>query len=136
MRPDGCSRRERRFHLLKRAFFMKDDIHPEYRPVVFKDDSTGYTFLTRSTMSSDKVIKWEDGTEYPLVQLDISSSSHPFYTGQQRLVDTAGRVERFRRRYSQRQEKVESADTKEEGAAASDRPADASTEEGGAGAEQ
>ncbi|MCH7715726.1 MAG: type B 50S ribosomal protein L31 [Gemmatimonadetes bacterium] len=115
---------------------MKDDIHPEYRPVVFKDDSTGYTFLTRSTMSSDKVIKWEDGTEYPLVKLDISSSSHPFYTGQQRLVDTAGRVERFRRRYSQRQEKVEGADTKEEGAAASDRPADASTEEGGAGAEQ
>ena len=136
MRPDGCSHRERRSNLLKRAFFMKDDIHPEYRPVVFKDDSTGYTFLTRSTMSSDKVIEWEDGTEYPLVKLDISSSSHPFYTGQQRLVDTAGRVERFRRRYSQRQEKAEGAGTKEEGAAASDRPADASTEDGGAGAEQ
>ncbi len=136
MRPDGCSPRERRSNLLKRAFFMKDDIHPEYRPVVFKDDSTGYTFLTRSTMSSDRVIEWEDGTEYPLVKLDISSSSHPFYTGQQRLVDTAGRVERFRRRYSQRQEKAEGAGTKKEGAAASDSPADASTEDGGTGAEQ
>ncbi len=122
---------------------MKDDIHPEYRPVVFKDDSTGYTFLTRSTMSSDKVIEWEDGTEYPLVKLDISSSSHPFYTGQQRLVDTAGRVERFRRRYSQQQEKAvgegteaDGAGTKKEDAAASDRPADASTEDVGAGAEQ
>ena len=115
---------------------MKDGIHPEYRPVVFKDDSTGYTFLTRSTMSSKNVIEWEDGTEYPLVKLDISSSSHPFYTGQQRLVDTAGRVERFRRRYSQQQEKAdragtkaEDAGTKKEGAAASNRPADASPED-------
>ena len=115
---------------------MRDGIHPEYRPVVFKDDSTGYMFLTRSTMSSDRVIEWEDGTEYPLVKLDISSSSHPFYTGQQRLVDTAGRVERFRRRYSQEQQKVEGAGTKQEGAAASDSPADASTEDGGGGAEQ
>ncbi len=114
---------------------MKDDIHPEYRPVVFKDDSTGYTFLTRSTMSSDKVIEWEDGTEYPLVKLDISSSSHPFYTGQQRLVDTAGRVERFRRRYSQ-QQKAEGAGTKKEGAAAPDGSPDASTEDVGADAEQ
>ena len=123
-------------NLLKRALFMKDGIHPEYRPVVFKDDSTGYAFLTRSTVSSDRVIEWEDGTEYPLVKLDISSSSHPFYTGQQRLVDTAGRVERFRRRYSQKQEKVEDAVTKTEGAAASDGPADASPEDGGAGTEQ
>ena len=82
---------------------MKDGIHPQYRPVVFKDDSTGYAFLTRSTLKSEATIQWEDGKEYPLVKLDISSSSHPFYTGQQRLVDTAGRVERFRRRYSKEQ---------------------------------
>ena len=142
--------RERRSNLLKRAFFMKDDIHPEYRPVVFKDDSTGYTFVTRSTMSSDRVIELEDGTEYPLVKLDISSSSHPFYTGQQRLVDTAGRVERFRRRYSQQHEKVEGASmkaegagtkaegagTEKEGSAVSDGAADASSEDVGADAEQ
>ena len=79
---------------------MKDGIHPEYRPVVFKDTSTGYAFLTRSTIRSDKTIEWEDGSSYPLVTLEISSSSHPFYTGQQRMVDTAGRVERFRKRYS------------------------------------
>ncbi len=136
---------------------MKDGIHPEYRPVVFKDDSTGYTFLTNSTMSSDKVIEWEDGTEYPLVKLDISSSSHPFYTGQQRLVDTAGRVERFRRRYSQQKKKAEGggtkaeaagtkaegagtnaegAGTKKEVAAASDGSPDANSEDGGADAEQ
>ncbi len=78
---------------------MKDGIHPEYRPVVFKDTSTGYAFLTRSTIRSDKTIEWEDGSSYPLVTLEISSSSHPFYTGQQRMVDTAGRVERFRKRY-------------------------------------
>ena len=78
---------------------MKDSIHPDYHATVFKDDSTGYSFITRSTMSSDDKVKWEDGNEYPLIKLDISSSSHPFYTGQHRLVDTAGRVERFRRRY-------------------------------------
>ena len=80
---------------------MKDGIHPEYRPVVFKDTSTGYAFLTRSTIASDKTVEWEDGNSYPLVTLEISSSSHPFYTGQQRMVDTAGRVERFRKRYAQ-----------------------------------
>jgi len=80
---------------------MKDGIHPEYRPVVFKDTSTGYAFLTQSTISSDKTIEWDDGKSYPLVTLEISSSSHPFYTGQQRMVDTAGRVERFRKRYGE-----------------------------------
>ena len=78
---------------------MKKGIHPKYRPVVFQDVSTGYQFLTRSTMSSKRTIKWADGKEYPLVTLEISSSSHPFYTGTQRLLDTAGRVERFQRRY-------------------------------------
>lgn len=78
---------------------MKQGIHPRYRPVVFRDVSTGYSFLTRSTISTKRKIQWEDGEEYPLVTLEISSSSHPFYTGTQRLLDTAGRVERFQRRY-------------------------------------
>ncbi len=78
---------------------VKKDIHPKYRPVVFQDVSTGYSFLTRSTVSTKRSIEWEDGKEYPLVTLEISSSSHPFYTGTQRLLDTAGRVERFQRRY-------------------------------------
>ncbi len=78
---------------------MKPGIHPEYRPVVFQDASSGYAFLTRSAIRTDRTIQWEDGNEYPLYTLEISSSSHPFYTGQQRLVDTAGRVERFKRKY-------------------------------------
>jgi large subunit ribosomal protein L31 len=78
---------------------MKPDIHPEYRPVVFQDATSGYAFLTRSVVSTERTIVWEDGNEYPLFTQEISSSSHPFYTGQQRLVDTAGRVERFNRKY-------------------------------------
>ena len=79
---------------------MKKDIHPDYHPVVFQDVSINHSFLTRSTMKSDKTIVWEDGNEYPLIQIEISNASHPFYTGQQRLVDTAGRVEKFRSRYT------------------------------------
>jgi large subunit ribosomal protein L31 len=78
---------------------MKQDIHPEYREVVFQDISTDFAFLTRSTVKSRETIKWEDGNEYPLVRVEISSKSHPFYTGQQKIVDTAGRVDRFRRKY-------------------------------------
>jgi large subunit ribosomal protein L31 len=78
---------------------MKKGIHPEYRPVVYKDTSTGFAFLTQSSISTDKTVQWDDGNEYPLVTLEISSNSHPFYTGQQRLVDTAGRVDRFKRKY-------------------------------------
>lgn len=78
---------------------VKKDIHPRYRPVVFQDVSTGYAFLTRSTIQTKRTTEWEDGKEYPLVTLEISSSSHPFYTGTQRLLDSAGRVERFQRRY-------------------------------------
>jgi len=78
---------------------MKDGIHPDYQYVVFQDTSANFSFLTRSTMQSDKTIKWEDGNEYPLIKLDISSASHPFYTGNQNIVDTAGRVERFKRKY-------------------------------------
>ena len=78
---------------------MKKDLHPKYRPVVFKDEGAGFAFLSRSTVETKDTIVWEDGQEYPLLKLDISSASHPFFTGQQNIVDTAGRVERFRRKY-------------------------------------
>ncbi|MBM3692977.1 MAG: type B 50S ribosomal protein L31 [Actinobacteria bacterium] len=78
---------------------MKKDIHPPYRPVVFQDSSANFAFLTRSTLTSDETITWEDGATYPLIRIEISSASHPFYTGQMKIVDTAGRVERFNRRY-------------------------------------
>ncbi|PJE99635.1 50S ribosomal protein L31 [Streptomyces carminius] len=81
---------------------MKPGIHPPYRPVVFRDKSAGFAFLTRSTMGSDKTIEWEDGNTYPVVDVEVSSASHPFYTGTQRVLDTAGRVERFERRYGTR----------------------------------
>ncbi|MGH9898456.1 MAG: type B 50S ribosomal protein L31 [Pyrinomonadaceae bacterium] len=82
---------------------MKKEIHPDYHPVVFQDASANYTFITRSTLKSDRTIKWEDGNEYPLINVEISNASHPFYTGQQKLVDTAGRVERFRTRYASKE---------------------------------
>jgi large subunit ribosomal protein L31 len=78
---------------------VKRDIHPRYEPVVFRDRTAGFTFLTRSTRTSEQSVEWEDGNTYPLIDIDISSASHPFYTGKQVIVDTAGRVERFRRRY-------------------------------------
>jgi len=78
---------------------VKEGIHPEYRPVVFRDSSSGFSFLTRSAIRSTQTVVWEDGQEYPLATVEISSASHPYFTGQQRLVDTAGRVERFRERY-------------------------------------
>ncbi len=81
---------------------MKKDIHPNYRPVVFQDAGADYAFLTRSTVETSETIKWEDGNEYPLVRVDISSKSHPFYTGKQNIVDTAGRVDRFRRKYGRK----------------------------------
>ena len=78
---------------------MKKNLHPtNYRPVVFQDINDGSTFLTRSTASSDETIKWEDGKEYPLIKTHISSTSHPFYTGQEKLVDVEGRVDRFKAR--------------------------------------
>jgi large subunit ribosomal protein L31 len=79
---------------------MKNDIHPQYQFVVYKDTSSEFSFLSRSTQSSQETVTWEDGNEYPLISIEISSASHPFYTGKQTLVDTAGRVERFRRRYN------------------------------------
>jgi large subunit ribosomal protein L31 len=85
---------------------MKEGIHPNYRPVVFKDSAADYAFLTRSTVKTEKKIVWEDGKEYPLVNLEISSASHPFYTGRQKLMDTAGRVERFSKRFAKTEGKV------------------------------
>ncbi|HRO46016.1 type B 50S ribosomal protein L31 [Agriterribacter sp.] len=82
---------------------MKQGIHPQnYRFVIFKDMSNGSTFLTRSTAASRETIKWEDGNEYPLIKLEISNTSHPFYTGQKVLVDTAGRIDKFKKKYAKK----------------------------------
>ena len=78
---------------------MKSDIHPEYRAVVFKDKQANFGILTRSTIKTNDTIKWEDGNEYPVYYVDISSASHPFYTGKQQFVDTMGRVEKFRKKF-------------------------------------
>jgi len=78
---------------------VKQGIHPEYREVVFVDSSSDFKFLTRSTVQTDETIEWEDGNTYPMVRVEISSASHPFYTGKQILVDSGGRIERFRKRY-------------------------------------
>ena len=78
---------------------MKQRIHPDYHRVVFRDRAANFAFLTRSTAVSERTIAWEDGSTYPVVDVEISSVSHPFYTGQTRVFDTAGRVEQFRRRY-------------------------------------
>ncbi len=79
---------------------MKAGIHPEYKEVVFLDTSSDFKFLTKSTMTSEDTIKWEDGNEYPLIKIEVSSASHPFYTGKKLFVDTAGRVEKFKARQS------------------------------------
>lgn len=84
---------------------MKEGIHPTYREVIFKDISTDFAFKTRSTVDTTDTIKWEDGNEYPLIKLEISSDSHPFFTGKQKLVDTAGRVDRFYKRYGNKGDK-------------------------------
>jgi len=81
---------------------MKADIHPKYNEVVFQDVTSDLVFLTRSTLTSKESIKWEDGNEYPLIKVDISSASHPFYTGKHKIVDTSGRVDKFRKRYAQK----------------------------------
>jgi large subunit ribosomal protein L31 len=84
---------------------MKADIHPQYRPVVFMDMSSGTSFVTRSSISTNETTRWEDGNTYPLAKVEISSASHPFFTGTMKIVDTAGRVERFERRYGSRRKK-------------------------------
>ncbi|MEX2379475.1 MAG: type B 50S ribosomal protein L31 [Vicingaceae bacterium] len=89
---------------------MKKDIHPEnYRKVVFKDMSNDYSFMTRSTAQAKETVKWEDGNEYPLVKLEISHTSHPFYTGKMKLVDTAGRIDKFKNRYQKFDKKAAKA---------------------------
>ncbi|MAW74645.1 MAG: 50S ribosomal protein L31 [Candidatus Marinimicrobia bacterium] len=80
---------------------MKKNIHPkDYRYVVFQDVSCDYQFLTKSSIETKETIKWEDGNEYPLYKLDISDKSHPYFTGQQNLVDTAGRIEKYMKKYN------------------------------------
>ena len=93
---------------------MKKDIHPEYKEVVFSDEDADFAFLTRSTIKSSETITWEDGNEYPLVTVELSSASHPFFTGQMKIVDTAGRVERFERRYGRRRGSDQNTDASEE----------------------
>jgi large subunit ribosomal protein L31 len=78
---------------------MKKDIHPDYRDVIFHDTSSDVKFMTRSTIVTSETMKWEDGNDYPLVKVEVSSASHPFYTGKKLFVDTAGRVEKFNRKY-------------------------------------
>jgi large subunit ribosomal protein L31 len=92
---------------------MKKNIHPEnYRMVVFKDMSNDYSFITKSTAETKDTVVWEDGNEYPLVKLEISSKSHPFYTGKIKLVDTAGRIDKFKSRYKKQTEGSKSEETK------------------------
>ena len=81
---------------------MKAGIHPEYRDVVFHDVTSDFKILTRSTLGSKETVKWEDGNEYPLVKVEISSATHPFYTGKNKVIDTSGRVDKFRKRYAQK----------------------------------
>ena len=81
---------------------MKAGIHPEYREVVFQDVTSDFKLLTRPTLAPKDTVKWEDGNEYPLIKLDISSASHPFYTGQHKVMDTGGRIDKFQKRYQQK----------------------------------
>lgn len=87
---------------------MKKDLHPtDYRLVVFLDEAAGFSFLTKSTVATNETIKWEDGNEYPLVKIHISSASHPFFTGEEKIIDTEGRVDRFAARMKKAQEHKE-----------------------------
>ena len=79
---------------------MKKGIHPNYRPVVFQDAAANFSFLTRSCVETDDTIKWQDGNEYPLYKLEISSASHPFFTGKMKLLDSAGQIDRFNKRFA------------------------------------
>ncbi|EMS31050.1 LSU ribosomal protein L31p [Mariniradius saccharolyticus AK6] len=81
---------------------MKKDIHPNYRDVVFYDTSSEFKFLTKSTVETTETIVWEDGKTYPVYKVEVSSNSHPFYTGKKMLLDTAGRVEKFNKRYAKK----------------------------------
>jgi len=112
---------------------MKQGIHPDYHPVVFLDTSTQTKFITRSTMTSKETIEWEDGNEYPLVKVDISSASHPYYTGKMKYVDSAGRVEKFQKKYNweKRKQQAQKKKGKESEQAAEQTPAESTeTSEG------
>lgn len=90
---------DKRWHICYDGQVMKSSIHPQdYRPVVFSDEVAGFAFLTQSTAQTSETIKWEDGNEYPLVKVHISSKSHPFFTGEEKIIDTEGRVDRFKAR--------------------------------------
>ena len=91
-----------KFGPINRANIMKDGIHPNYREVVFLDTSCDFGFVTRSTVATNETIKWKDGKEYPVYKIEISAESHPFYTGKQKIVDTAGRVDKFKKRYARK----------------------------------
>lgn len=98
---------------------MKKDLHPtDYRFVVFKDEAADFAFLTQSTATSNETIKWEDGNEYPLVKLHISSASHPFFTGEEKIIDTEGRVDRFKARAAAAEERRQALANKAKKAAA------------------
>ena len=101
----GCKQFFLTLHSLfdeKKSTIMKKDTHPKnYRFVVFKDFSCDYAFIGKSTAPSSETIQWEDGNEYPLVKLEISNMSHPFFTGKMKFVDTAGRIDKFRKKYKQ-----------------------------------
>ena len=92
---------------------MRKDIHPEYNYVVFKDVSSDFAILTRSTKTSEDKIKWEDGKEYPLITVEVSSGSHPYYTGREKSFEKEGRVERFRKKYSKKPKKEEKQEESE-----------------------
>ncbi|MCH6236766.1 type B 50S ribosomal protein L31 [Cognataquiflexum rubidum] len=81
---------------------MKKDIHPNYRDVVFYDTSSEYKFITKSTIQTSETIVWEDGKTYPVYKVEVSSNSHPFYTGKKMMLDTAGRVDKFNKRYAKK----------------------------------
>ena len=98
---------------------MKSNLHPtEYRPVVFSDEVAGFAFLTQSTAQTTETIKWEDGNEYPLVKVHISSASHPFFTGEEKIIDTEGRVDRFKNRFAAAEARKEALANKAKKAAA------------------
>ena len=98
---------------------MKSSIHPtNYRPVVFSDDVAGFAFLTQSTAQTNETIKWEDGNEYPLVKVHISSASHPFFTGEEKIIDTERRVDRFKAKFAAAEARKEQLASKAKKAAA------------------
>ncbi len=97
---------------------MKADSHPAYHPVIFLDSSCDFKILSASTLSSEETMEWEDGNSYPVIRVEVSSASHPFYTGKrQQVLDRGGRIEQFQRRYGKKVEAAEEAPVEAEGAA-------------------